>query len=60
MRGGRLAVGGLGLIVALGVGFTLRGAPAPPPLDVTVHEGTSMSVGVSPDRDSPRASGSCF
>jgi Tol biopolymer transport system component len=49
MRGGHVAVGGLSLIVALGVGLTLRGAPAPPPLEVTVHEGTSMSVGVSPD-----------
>ncbi|HKB13557.1 MAG TPA: amidohydrolase family protein [Vicinamibacterales bacterium] len=40
--------------VALGVfviALTLRGAPAttPPRIDVTVHEGTSMSVGVSPD-----------
>jgi Tol biopolymer transport system component len=39
------------LVAALGFVFTLRGAqPAKSALiDVTVHEGTSMSVGVSPD-----------
>ena len=38
-------------IVALGLATALRGAPAPAPahIDVTVHEGTSMSVAVSPD-----------
>src|SRR5262245_21533531 len=46
---GHVAVAGFSLVVALGIGFTLRGAPAPPPIEVTVHEGTSMSVGVSPD-----------
>jgi Tol biopolymer transport system component len=44
-----MAVGGFGLVVALGIGVAQRGAPGPPPLEVTVHEGTSMSVGVSPD-----------
>ena len=38
-------------IVVLGLVAALRGAPAPAPalIDVTVHEGTSMSVAVSPD-----------
>jgi Tol biopolymer transport system component len=38
-------------IVVLGLVLALDGAPAPAPahLDVTVHEGTSMSVAVSPD-----------
>src|SRR5262252_8156212 len=49
MRGGHMAVGLVGLVAALGGGFTLRGAPSAATLDVTVHEGTSMSVGVSPD-----------
>ena len=42
----------LAAIVVLGlVALTLTGAPAPAPahIDVTVHEGTSMSVAVSPD-----------
>ena len=47
MRRQVAAIVGLGFVVAL----TLSGAPAPAPahLDVTVHEGTSMSVTVSPD-----------
>src|SRR3954468_10942815 len=47
MRRQVAAIVGLGLVLAL----TLSGAPAPPPahLDVTVHEGTSMAVAVSPD-----------
>src|SRR3954464_9740209 len=47
MRRQVAAIVGLGLVVAL----TLSGAPAPPPvhLDVTVHEGTSMSVAAAPD-----------
>ena len=47
MRRQVAAVVGLGLVLAL----TLTGAPAPPPayIDVTVHEGTSMSVAVAPD-----------
>ena len=38
-------------IVVLGFVIALKGAPAPTPamIAVTVHEGTSMSVGVSPD-----------
>src|SRR5258708_20870923 len=38
-------------IVVLGLGIALEGAPGPPPalIDVTVREGTSMSVAVSPD-----------
>ena len=38
-------------IVVLGLVTALRGAPAPTPahVDVTVHEGTSMSVAVAPD-----------
>ena len=38
-------------IVVLGLVIALKGAPAATPvmIDVTVHEGTSMSVGVSPD-----------
>ena len=38
-------------IVVLALVLSLNGAPAPAPahLDVTVHEGTSMSVAVSPD-----------
>ncbi len=38
-------------IVVLGLVIALKGAPASTPakIDVTVHEGTSMSVGVSPD-----------
>src|SRR5580692_2316966 len=41
----------LAAIVVLGVIISLKGAPvpAPAPIDVTVHEGTSMSVAVSPD-----------
>jgi Tol biopolymer transport system component len=41
----------LAAIVVLGLVIALKGAPAPPPahIDVTVHEGTSMSVAVSPD-----------
>jgi Tol biopolymer transport system component/cytosine/adenosine deaminase-related metal-dependent hydrolase len=41
----QIAIGVLGLVVSL------RGAPAatPPLIDVSVHEGTSMSVAVSPD-----------
>src|SRR4029079_16912925 len=41
----------LAAIVVLGLVIALRGAPAPAPahIDVTVHEGTSMSVAVSPD-----------
>src|SRR4051812_18837653 len=41
----------LSAIVVLGFVLALEGAPAPAPthLDVTVHEGTSMSVAVSPD-----------
>ena len=47
MRRQFAAIVGLGCLVAL----TLTGAPAPPPahIDVTVHEGTSMSVAVAPD-----------
>ena len=50
MRGRRLAVV-LVPVAAVVCALTLRGAqPAKPALiDVTVHEGTSMSVGVSPD-----------
>src|SRR5205807_5476118 len=46
MRGATLASGALTLVVA-----ALSGAPpaARPLVEVTVHEGTSMSVGVSPD-----------
>ena len=38
-------------IVVLGLVTALKGAPtpAPAPIDVTVHEGTSMSVAVAPD-----------
>jgi Tol biopolymer transport system component/imidazolonepropionase-like amidohydrolase len=38
-------------IVVLGLAIVLEGAPASTPalIDVTVHEGTSMSVAVSPD-----------
>ena len=45
MRGQSVAFAALGLVVAL------EGAPAPAPahIDVTVHEGTSMSVAVAPD-----------
>jgi len=44
MRGRLVGVG------VLSVAAALHGAPAaPPPIEVTVHEGTSMSVGVSPD-----------
>ncbi len=44
MRGRILGIGVLGLVAVL------RSAPAAPPtIDVTVHEGTSMSVAVSPD-----------
>ena len=44
MRGRILGIGVLGVVAAL------HGAPAAPPtIDVTVHEGTSMSVAVSPD-----------
>jgi Tol biopolymer transport system component len=41
----------LGVLGALGLVIALNGAPAPTPalIDVTVHEGTSMSVAVSPD-----------
>src|SRR5262245_10810994 len=51
MRGRMLAVGVLVPVAALVGALTLRGAqPAKAALiDVTVHEGTSMSVGVSPD-----------
>src|SRR3954454_12725109 len=47
MRRQVVAIVGLGLVLAL----TLTGAPAPAPalIDVTVSEGTSMSVAVSPD-----------
>src|SRR3954453_20443604 len=47
MRRQVVAIVGLGVVFAL----TLTGAPAPPPahIDVTVHEGTSMSVAASPD-----------
>src|SRR5262245_20210285 len=44
MRVRILGIGVLGLVAAL------HGAPAAPPtIDVTVHEGTSMSVSASPD-----------
>src|SRR5438093_2738295 len=44
MRVRTLAIGVLGVVVTLG------GAPATAPtIDVTVHEGTSMSVALSPD-----------
>src|SRR6186713_73851 len=44
MRGKILGIGVVGLVAAL------RGAPAAPPtIDVTVTEGTSMSVALSPD-----------
>ena len=45
MRRSWIAIGVLGLVTAL------NGAPGPTPalIDVTVHEGTSMSVAVSPD-----------
>jgi Tol biopolymer transport system component len=38
-------------IVVLGLVISLKGAPVPAPahIDVTVHEGTSMSVAVAPD-----------
>src|SRR2546428_1634427 len=51
MRGRVTVVGVLVPVAALGFVFTLRGAqPTKSALiDVTVHEGTSMSVGVSPD-----------
>ncbi len=41
----------LAAIVVLGLVIALKGAPAPPAahIDVTVHEGTSMSVAVAPD-----------
>jgi Tol biopolymer transport system component len=41
----------LAAIVVLGLVVAMKGAPAPPSahVDVTVHEGTSMSVAVSPD-----------
>ncbi len=41
----------LAAIVVLGLVISLKGAPVPAPahIDVTVHEGTSMSVAVSPD-----------
>ena len=41
----------LAAIVVLGVVISLKGAPvpAPAPIDVTVHEGTSMSVAIAPD-----------
>jgi Tol biopolymer transport system component len=41
----------LAAIVVPGFVIALRGAPAPTPahIDVTVHEGTSMSVAVAPD-----------
>ena len=40
----------LAAIVVLGLVVAMKGAPAPPAhIDVTVHEGTSMSVAVSPD-----------
>src|ERR1700704_1017514 len=41
----------LSAIVVLGFALSLGGAPAPAPvhIDVTVHEGTSMAVAVSPD-----------
>src|SRR3954451_18904167 len=47
MRRQVASIVGLGLVLAL----TLSGAPAPPSahIDVTVHEGTSMSVAASPD-----------
>ena len=47
MRRQVAAIVGLGFVVAL----SLSGAPAPAPthIDVTVHEGTSMAVAVSPD-----------
>jgi len=39
----------LAAIVVLGLVISLKGAPVPAPahIDVTVHEGTSMSVAVS-------------
>ena len=45
MHGRKLAIGALGLVAVL------KGAPSPAPalVAVTVHEGTSMSVAVSPD-----------
>src|SRR3989442_7668776 len=51
MRSRRMAVGVLVSVAALAFVLTLRGAqPTKSALiDVTVHEGTSMSVGVSPD-----------
>jgi Tol biopolymer transport system component len=41
----------LAAIVVLGLVISLKGAPVPAPahIDVTVHEGTSMSVAVAPD-----------
>ena len=41
----------LAAVVVLGLVCALEGAPAPVPalIDVTVHEGTSMSVALSPD-----------
>jgi Tol biopolymer transport system component len=45
MRRKWVGIGVLGLVTVL----TGAQAPAPPPIDVTVHEGTSMSVAVSPD-----------
>ncbi len=47
MRRQVAAIVGLGFVAAL----SLSGAPAPPSayIDVTVHEGTSMAVDVSPD-----------
>jgi Tol biopolymer transport system component/imidazolonepropionase-like amidohydrolase len=40
----------LAAIVVLGLVVAVSGAPSPPAyIDVTVHEGTSMSVAVSPD-----------
>src|SRR3954454_21576035 len=47
MRRQVVAIVGLGVVLAL----MLKGAPAPAAahIDVTVHEGTSMSVAVSPD-----------
>jgi Tol biopolymer transport system component len=47
MVGRWVAIGVLAFVAALSGAAAL--APAPPPIDVTVHEGTSMSVGVSPD-----------
>jgi len=44
-------VAGIAVLMVIGLVIALSGAPAPAPahIDVTVHEGTSMSVAVSPN-----------